>query len=196
MTENTCKKIDEAKLGSDLEYRFTYVTEFMGFGEDDIAAIHGSAPLLAPLVDGLVDAVYVQLFKYDCTKRHFVPRQSGYEGEVPTSIDELSLDDEQIAFRKSHLNKYIVKLVSDPYDGKLISYLDTVGRIHTTKAGSKSIQVPLVQMNALMGFVSNALVSTVQGLDVPQETKDKTINAFNKLLWIQNDLITRWYVGD
>ncbi|MDP6722579.1 MAG: protoglobin domain-containing protein, partial [Pirellulaceae bacterium] len=72
------QSIDEPRLESDLEYRFGYLTEFVGFTEEDIAVIHGAAGHLAPLVPTLVDAVYDKLFSYDATKRHFVPRQSGY----------------------------------------------------------------------------------------------------------------------
>lgn len=80
-----------------------------------------------------------------------------------------------------------------PYDGKMVEYLDMVGKIHTPKAGSKQIDVPLVQMNALMGFVADALVATVLGLGLDRETEVRTLRAFNKLLWVQNDLITRHY---
>src|SRR5262249_35270875 len=73
--------VDEPRLESDLGYRFEYVAKFVGFGPDDVAVIHGAAPLLAPLVPALVDAVYVKLFEQDATWRHFVPRQSGYTGE-------------------------------------------------------------------------------------------------------------------
>ncbi|HEV3258594.1 MAG TPA: hypothetical protein VG013_17090 [Gemmataceae bacterium] len=37
------KRIDEARLESDLGYRFGYVAEFMGFGPADVAAIHAAA---------------------------------------------------------------------------------------------------------------------------------------------------------
>ena len=187
------KKIDEPRLESDLGYRFGYLTEFMGLTSDDIAAIHGAAPHLAPLVPALVDAVYVKLFSYDATKRHFVPRQSGYEGDVPQSLEGLSLDHEMIQFRKNHLGRYLAALVTKPYDGKMVEYLDRVGKIHTPKAGSKDLDVPLVQMNALMGFVSDALISTILNLNLPREAEVKTLRAFNKLLWVQNDLITRHY---
>ena len=188
--------IDEARLESDLEYRFEYLSKFMGLGPDDIEAIHGSAELIAPLVPTLVDAVYDKLFSYSATKRHFVPRQSGYEGEVPESIDTLELDHEIIEFRKQHLGRYLSALVTRPYDAKMVSYLDIVGKIHTPKAGSKDLDVPLVQMNALMGFVSTALVSTILSLGLERETEVKTILAFNKLLWMQNDLITRHYQSE
>ena len=187
------KNIDEQKLESDLGYRFGYVTEFIGFGEDDIAAIHGSAAHLAPIVPQLVDAVYEKLFLYDATRRHFVPRQSGYEGDVPENIETLQMDHEMIEFRKQHLGRYLERLVTKPYDGNMLNYLDLVGKMHTPKAGSKELDVPLVQMNALMGFVSDALIDTILGLDLDTETSNRTLRAFNKLLWLQNDLITRHY---
>src|SRR5215211_2414470 len=187
------KRIDEARLESDVSYRFGYLAEFMGFGAEDVAAIHGAAPHLAPLVPALVDAVYDKLHTYDATWRHFVPRQHGYAGDVPTSVEALAMDHPQIAFRKQHLGRYLANLVTKPYDGKMLEYLDMVGKIHTPKAGSKELDVPLVQMNALMGFVSDALVNTVLGLNLPRETEVKTLRAFNKLLWLQNDLIARHY---
>lgn len=190
------QNIDEQKLESDLGYRFGYVTEFMGFGEEDIAAIHGSAAHLAPIVPQLVDAVYDKLFSYDATKRHFVPRQSGYEGDVPESVEALQMDHEMIEFRKQHLGRYLERLVTKPYDGNMLNYLDLVGKMHTPKAGSKELDVPLVQMNALMGFVSDALIATILGLDLDAETTSRTLRAFNKLLWLQNDLITRHYQAD
>lgn len=186
-------KIDEPRLESDLGYRFDYVAGFMGFGADDVAAIHGAAPLLAPLVPALVDAVYAKLFQQDATWRHFVPRQHGYDGNLPTALDQLSMEHPQIAFRKQHLGRYLAALVTRPYDAKMVEYLDMVGKMHTPKAGSKDLDVPLVQMNALMGFVSDALTATVLGLGLPRDTEAKTLRAFGKLLWIQNDLIVRHY---
>lgn len=187
--------IVEPKLESDLGYRFQYLTEFVGFDESDIAAIHGAAPVLAPLVPGLVDAVYAKLIQYDATWRHFMPRQSGFEGETPLKLEELTMDHPQIKFRKQHLGRYLTALVTKPYDGKMLEYLDMVGKIHTEKAGSSAINVPLVQMNALMGYVSDALVATVLQLNLPRATEIATLRAFNKLLWLQNDLITRHYAA-
>jgi hypothetical protein len=189
------QRIDEERLENDLAYRFRYLAEFMGFSADDIEAIHGAAPVLAPLVPTLVDAVYDKLQKYDATWRHFVPRQSGYEGPVAGSVDALTMDAEVIQFRKQHLGRYLAALVTREYDDKMVSYLDMVGKMHTPKAGSKELDVPLVQMNALMGFVTDALVATITSLGLDRETEVKTLRAFNKLLWLQNDLITRHYQG-
>jgi hypothetical protein len=185
--------IDEPRLETELTYRFHYLAEFMGFGKEDIDVIHGAAPLLAPLVPGLVDAVYAKLQSYDSTWRHFLPRQHGYTGVSPQQLAELTMDHPQIQFRKQHLARYLEKLVTAPYDDKLVQYLDFVGNIHTAGAGSKSIHVPLVQMNALLGFVADAINATIFGLAIPVEAKEKAIRAFGKLLWLQNDLINRHY---
>lgn len=188
--------IDEPRLESDVAYRFQYLAEFMGLGEQDIAAIHGAAAVIAPLVPALVDAVYDKLHSYDATWRHFVPRQSGYEGSVPKNIAELTMDHEMIQFRKAHLARYLAALVTKPYDGKMVSYLDMVGKIHTPKAGSPQLDVPLVQMNALMGFVADALTSTILGLGLERDVEVRTLRAFGKLLWVQNDLINRHYQAE
>lgn len=187
------KHIDEARLESDLGYRFGYLTEFMGFSAEDVAAIHASASVLAPLVPALVDAVYDKLQTYDSTWRHFLPRQHGYEGSIPENLEQLGMDHAQIQFRKQHLARYLAALVTKPYDGKMLNYLDTVGKMHTAKAGASEIQVPLVQMNALMGFVADALTATILGLGLPREREVQTVRAFQKLLWLQNDLINRHY---
>ena len=187
------KTIDEPRLESDLGYRVGYLMEFVGLSAEDVQTIHGAAGALAPLVPGLVDAVYSKLYGYTSTWRHFLPRQHGYDGPIPTNLEELTPDHPQITFRKQHLGRYLANLVTKPYDGKMLEYLDMVGKIHTPKAGSKEIDIPLVQMNALMGFVSDALVATILGLNLPRETEVKTLRAFNKLLWLQNDLITRHY---
>lgn len=194
-TPTPIKHIDEKRLENDVAYRFGYLSDFMGFGAEDDEAIHAAAGLLAPLVPALVDAVYVKLFAFDATKRHFVPRQAGYEGNVPANLDALTLDHEQIKFRKAHLANYLKRLVTGAYDRKMIDYLDFVGKIHTPKAGSKDIDVPLVQMNALLGFVSDALITTIMGFDLDGATRLRTLRAFNKLLWLQNDLVNRHYAG-
>ena len=65
-----------------------------------------------------------------------------------------------------------------------------VGKIHTAEAGNHAIDIPLVQMNALMGFVADAVNATILGADIPAE------RAFGKLLWLQNDLMTRHYAAE
>ena len=187
------KHINEARLESDLSYRFEYLSEFMGFSGEDVAAIHAAAAVLAPLVPALVDAVYERLHRYDATWRHFLPRHHGYEGPVPNTLADLTQDHPLIRYRKTHLACYLSALVTKPYDQKTVAYLDRVGKMHTPLAGAAEIGVPLVQMNALLGFVADALTNTILSLGLERGQEVKTLRAFGKLLWLQNDLISRHY---
>lgn len=188
-------RIDEPRLEEDTPYRFQYLARFVGFGPEDIATIHQSVNHLAPLVPTLVDAVYVHLFQFDATKRHFLVRNKDYSGPVSQSLDDLTLDQEQIRFRKQHLTAYLVRLVTGDYGDKMSGYLDMVGKIHTPKAGNPELAIPLVQMNVLMGFVSDALLGTILSLPIEDKEKNRMARSFNKLLWIQNDLISRHYAN-
>jgi hypothetical protein len=192
---NFMKRVDEPRLETDLNYRFHYLSEFMGFDDDDVAAIHAAAGPLSERVSELVDAVYLKLFNYDATKRHFVPRQHGYDGGLIADVESLSLDDEVIHFRKLHLARYLAALVTRPYDGKMVQYLDLVGAMHTPHRGNPEIDVPLVQMNALLGFVADAIDATIFDLGLDRESEIRTLRAFNKLLWLQNDLVNRHYAN-
>ena len=189
------KSIDEKRLESDVQYRYEYVSEFIAFGPEDVAAIHAVAAKLLPMVPRMVDATYDRLLSYDATRRHFVPRQHGYEGSLPPDAEALTQNTEQIQFRKEHLRRYLMNVFGNSYDARMVNYLDVVGKMHTPKAGNNRIDVPLVQMNALMAFVSDTLLRAILGLNLEREQETRTVLAVSKLLWIQNDLITRHYEG-
>ena len=44
-------------------------------------------------------------------------------------------------------------------------------------------------------FSYRAILATILGLDLDDAKKTQTIRAFNKLLWLQNDLINRHYAS-
>ena len=186
--------VDEERLEADAKYRFDYLAEFIGFTSDDAKAIQAFAPHLGPRIPELVDRTYEQLLRYDATVRHFVPKQHGFDGEPPVDLASLHVDHPQIRFRKDHLNRYLMQLIGRSYDDKMVLYLDTVGRMHTAKAGNKEIHVPLVQMNALMGLLADILTAVILESPLDAESSARTLRAFSKLLWIQNDLINRHYM--
>lgn len=125
------REITLASLES-LPSRVDYARDFVNFTTEDAAALHAAKPYLAPLVPSVVDAVYVKLFEFTITAQSFVPRQTGFSGDAPTSLEDLSVDHPQIKFRKDFLAGYIVKLVTMDYSSmKSWEYLDKVGRMHT-----------------------------------------------------------------
>ncbi|KAI9270658.1 Protoglobin-domain-containing protein [Phascolomyces articulosus] len=186
--------IDRNQIYSDSEYRFNYVAGFMDFGADDIKAIESVADKIRPLVPVVVDAVYAKLFTYDITKKHFLPKNEGFEGKTATSLEDLTLEHPQIKFRKDFLSKYLNKLLSGPYDDRMLRYLDWVAKIHTDTPEKKSkINVEYIHINALMGFVETTLIGGILSLKLPEDQLAAALSAFNKLLWIQNDYFAKYY---
>ena len=65
------KKVDEARLERDPEYRFEYLAEFIGFSAKDHSAIQMAAMYLGPMIPQLVDATYQRLLAYDALAAKF-----------------------------------------------------------------------------------------------------------------------------
>ncbi|KAF9438852.1 hypothetical protein BGZ76_003877 [Entomortierella beljakovae] len=191
--------IDRTKLYNDPVYRFQYVAKFIGFGEEDIQAIKDSAPLIAPLAPVVVDAVYSKLHSFDITWDIMAKRHEGFtpKGKVIEESSKLSEDSEQIKFRKDMLSRYLGKLLTDPYDEKMIKYLDYVARIHTDTPTKKSkINVEYIHINALLAYVEAALIGGIKTLNLDRDAEYKLIAAFGKLLWIQNDFFGKYYTHE
>lgn len=187
------KKIDEERLETDRDYRYEYLAEFIGFGPEDVALIQGCAMHLGPRIPELVQATYDRLLEYDATARHFLPRQHGLEGDPPADLSTLSRDHPHIRFRMDHLTNYFTQLIGRNFDPRMVLFLDTVGKIHTHAMGNKEIFVPLVQMNALLGLLSDIFSEAIASMPLEPELSHRTVRAFHKLLWIQNDFINRSY---
>ncbi|KAI8599772.1 Protoglobin-domain-containing protein [Dissophora ornata] len=192
--------IERSKLYTDPVYRFQYVANFMDFGDDDVDAIKGAAELIKPLVPTVVDAVYRKLHTFDITWDVMAKRHEGFTpsgSKVIEKSSELSEDADQIKFRKDMLSRYFAKLLENPYDERMIKYLEYVARIHTDTPTKKSkINVDLIHINALLGYVETVLIGGVKSLNLDRDTEYKAITAFGKLLWIQNDFFIKFYCRD
>jgi len=208
MAAATIQHVDPAALQKDLIARVTYLKSFLNFTEDDGAAIQSSAGIIAPALPVVLDAIYTHLTSYDITAKAFVrpqPGQKDSDGKV-AGISELSLDHPNILHRKDFLKAYFVKLVSNSdwsNESPFWSYLDKVGVMHTGAAGFKhrekrpELRVEVMHMSLLLGFVEDIVIKATLGADgLDLATKTKVISAFNKLLWIQNDLFQKHYVVD
>ena len=62
---------------------------------------------------------------------------------------------------------------------------------------SPALRVEYMQLSLLLGFVQDVIVGLVLEMEeIDARTKKEVILAWNKLLWIQNDLFARHYVVD
>lgn len=87
----------------DLPSRIAYLSAFLNVTPEDGEVLLAAKPLVAPLIPAILDAVYSKLLSFDITAQSFVPRNTGYEGAVVKSVQELTLEHPQIAMRKDFL---------------------------------------------------------------------------------------------
>ncbi|KAF3491684.1 uncharacterized protein GIQ15_01201 [Arthroderma uncinatum] len=187
--------------------RVNYLKSFLKFTDDDGAAINSAKPLIAPALPAILDTIYTNLIGFDVTAKAFVPpqpEQEKVEGAEKTTVNDLSLTHPNVLHRKDFLKAYLVKLVSNSDwsdSSKFWEYLDKVGVMHTGKPGFKhrekrpELRVEVMHMSLLLGFVEDIVLQAVMGAEeLDTQTKTNVIRAFNKLLWIQNDLFQKHYV--
>ena len=74
----------------DLLTRVQYLQDFIAFSSSNAAALHYLRGVVTPLVPAVLDAVYEKLPSFGITAKSFVPRQTGYTGIAPGSIEELT----------------------------------------------------------------------------------------------------------
>ncbi|ORY00136.1 hypothetical protein K493DRAFT_211459 [Basidiobolus meristosporus CBS 931.73] len=189
--------VDRTLLHTDPVYRYKYVAKFVDFSDKDVEAIKSVSEQLAPLGAVLVDAVYDKLRAFDITWESMAKRHEGYAGEVVENVRDLKVDSSQIKYRKDMLTRYIGRLLTNPYDERMIKYLDWVAKIHTDIPGKKSkINVEYIHISALLGFVETTLIWAVSTLKLEREHELQVILAFNKVLWLQNDFFAKYYAKD
>ena len=193
-----------------LPQRISYLSSFLSFGPTDGLAIQASGAHIAPQIPTALDLVYAKLLSYDITAKAFVPRQGGAENgptPAPARPQDLSLTHAHILLRKDFLKDYLLRIVSNEDwtpSSALWDYLDHIGVAHTgappgKKRGPKTpgSRVELMHMSLLLGFVQDVIVSLVLATEaLDASAKNPVIRAWNKLLWMQNDLFARHYVVD
>jgi len=188
--------IDENQLNRDLRYRFDYLSKFLNFTSDDIAKLNAFAPILFPRIPVIADTVYRKLFSFDITQHYFLINNEGFEGFSPKKHGSLTIESAQMTFRKDMLSMYLKRVLTQrDWNDTFLQYLSQVGKMHTNKAGSASINVDYIHINALFGYLEHLLIDVLCNAEnLDEKTRQATIMAINKLFWIQNDFFTMHYL--
>ncbi|KAH8823113.1 Protoglobin-domain-containing protein [Flagelloscypha sp. PMI_526] len=204
----TTQEIDPLLIRKSLEARMAYLTDFLDFGLDDAIAISDVAPFVHSVIPGMVDGMYAKLFEFDITKKVFMQRNEGFDGELPKTLEDLTLDSPQIVFRKVFMKSWARRVLTADYTSdKTWVYMNKVGLMHTGVSpfkhqralGIPPLNVPYRDCALMLGWVQQVLQSSI--LSVPEskisfEKKLTAVNAINKVIWIQNDLFSRHYIKD
>jgi len=213
--------IDRKSLYTSLEARIRYLHSFLDFGpsefppdrqdtlpqvpvtltpcfsflfQDDIEALVGGSKYIQALIPAVVNIVYKKLLQYDITARAFTTRSTAFEGPMDEMPDEES---PQILHRKMFLRAYLKKLCSDPTQMEFWEYLDKVGMMHTGLGRTHPLHIEYIHIGAGLAVIQDVLNEAILSHPrLPLPRKMGILKALNKVIWIQNDLFTKWYVQD
>lgn len=191
------EKIDVARMETDVQCRFDYLSKFLKFTKDDISVLNKIAPTIVPLLPTVVDAVYGNLFSFDVTKGIFANNKVHFKGDATTTPGSLDLTPERITFLKDMLATYLKKVLTESqWDKNFLEYLSHLGKVHANKAEAGNVNINYTFMNATLGFAQHILLNALLGNDLglDDNTKKAAILAVNKFFWIQNDFFTMHYI--
>lgn len=186
--------IDRKALYTSLEARIRYLHSFLDFGGNDIEALKSGSKYIQALIPAVVNIVYRKLLQYDITARAFTTRSTAFEGPMDEQPDEES---PQILHRKMFLRAYLKKLCSDPTQMEFWEYLDKVGMMHTGIGRAHPLHIEYIHIGAALAVIQDVLTEAI--LSHPRlhlQRKMAIVKALGKVIWIQNDLFTKWYVHD
>lgn len=106
-------------------------------------------------------------------------------------------DSPQILHRKQFLRAYLKKLCSDPTRMEFWEYLDKVGMMHTGIGRTHPLHIEYIHIGAGLAVIQDILTEAILSHPrLPTSRKVAIVKALGKVIWIQNDLFTKWYVHD
>lgn len=185
----------EHKLANDTVYRVAWLREFLELSAEEIEAIHNVSHRLTFQLQGLIDRMYDLFTEQDATLRHFARAQAGYDGPIPDRLEEITPDHPIMKQRKAATLRFLVGLVSRPFNASAIHHLDWIGKLHNSQAGQRDFKLPAVQFEAGMGFISTSLTNAVSELKLPRNQESLVLSGLQKMCWILNDVLLNRLAG-
>ena len=162
--------------------------------QGDTEALVSGSKYIQALIPAVVNIVYKKLLQYDITARAFQTRSTAFEGPMDETLEE---DSPQIIHRKLFLRAYLKKLCSDPTQKEFWEYLDKVGMMHTGLGRTHPLHIEYIHIGATLAVIQDILNEAILSHPrLPMHRKIAIVKALNKVIWIQNDLFTKWYVQD
>ncbi|PWY66724.1 hypothetical protein BO70DRAFT_345649 [Aspergillus heteromorphus CBS 117.55] len=188
------RKAERKDLYTDFGKRIEFLQAFLNFTEDDVIIFNKGAKYLKAALPDLTHRLYAKMLDFDITARALRTRTTTSEGEVE---DLFTLDSPHVQRRKIFWKWYLTRLFSDPSEIEYWEYLAKVGEMHTGKVLMHPLKIEYMHMNTCLGFVNQLAIETISlQPDMSITYKFALIRTLNKILCIQNDLISRCYTRE
>lgn len=161
---------------------FKYVAEFIGFTSEDAKTVRRTKPIIEKHVGEIVDKFYVHLLRYPPTRKFFLKPDG-------------SIDQPYLEMRMRHQANFWLRTADAVFDDEYASYIDYVGRAHTSRGADPKIYIAERYVIGQVGFMSHAVaVAITQELrHVDEEFETAALEAWNKLMMLLLEMLARAY---
>jgi CRISPR/Cas system endoribonuclease Cas6 (RAMP superfamily) len=166
MSETT-DKIHPRLSSPDAARYFRYMADFVGFGQEDAEYIRKTQ---------------LHLLRYPPTRAHFLNK----EGKV---------DKEYLELRMYHQANFWRRTASGVYDDEYASFVDYVGRAHTSEGADPKIYIPERYVIGMVGFVQYAISEALETelVEIDPQLQSNAVQAWNKLMMVLLEMLSSAY---
>ena len=182
---------------------------------EDVEALQSGSKYLKQLIPAVVNLVYKKILQYDITSRAFHTRSTADEKEVED--DYLTEETPQIKRRKMFLRWYLIRLCQDPTSMDFWKYLNKVGYVdppipsstlsrlnslhcsmmHSGLERMHALNIEYIHIGACLGYIQDIFLEALMSHpSISLRRKVALVRAINKIIWIQNDLFSKWRIRD
>jgi len=164
---------------------FRHMAEFVGFTQQDAAAIKESGLIIEKYLPEIVAQFYTHLLRYPPTREHFL-RPDG------------TIDQEYLQLRMHHLTNFWRRTASGEYDDGYAQYVDYVGRAHTQHGADPKIYIAERYVIGQVGFMQHAISQalTQELHEIDPDLEMRALRAWNLLMMVILEMLSRAYADE
>lgn len=175
-----------AKRGApDAGKYFRYMAEFVGFTSADEQAIIKTRPVVEKHLPVIVGEFYEHLLRYPPTRKFFLKPDG-------------TLDEPYLQLRMRHNANFWLRTLEGNYNDDYASYIDYIGRAHTSHGADPSIYIAERYVIGMVGYISHAISQSLS-TDLHQtdhDFADAAIDAWDKLMMVVLEMLSRAYYNE
>jgi len=172
-----------AKRGAEDAGRyFRYMAEFVGFTRADAEIIAQACPIIEEHLPNIVADFYDQLLRYPPTRKVLLKPDG-------------TIDQEHVEKRMLFQINFWLRSASGVYDDDYASYIDYVGRAHTSHGADLNIYIAERYVIGMVGFMQRAIDQALDSElhDADHTMEDRAEAAWGRLLMVILEMLSRAY---
>jgi 3-phenylpropionate/trans-cinnamate dioxygenase ferredoxin component len=161
---------------------FRYIAEFVGFCDEDAKAVRETSLIVEKHLPAMIGAFYTQLLRYPPTRKFFLKKDG-------------TIDQDYLQLRMHHQHNFWRRAASGVYDDEFASFVDYVGRAHTSRGADAHIYIPERYVIGMVGFVQNAISLALHSElhQVDSDLEGRAVSAWNLLAMVLLEMLSRAY---